>query len=104
MVAPLARDIVVYTNGNADVTEKLQAAAEGRRVTIEPRRIKSLQRKDPNHPEILVHFENGDTRTEAFMVRNTRPLASVPHDLTLCSTGRRASYEAERTFRRTTWA
>ena len=71
MVAALAKDIVVYTNGDADVTETLQAAAEGRRVTIEPRRIVSLQRKYPNHSEILVHFEDGETRTEAFLVSDT---------------------------------
>ena len=70
MVAALARDIVVYTNGDADVTKTLQAAAEGRRVTIEPRRITSLQRKHPDHSEILIHFEDGDPRTEAFMVSN----------------------------------
>ena len=71
MVAALARDIVVYTNGDADVTETLQAAAEGRRVTIEPRRIVSLQRKDTNHSKIIVHFEDGETRTEAFLVSDT---------------------------------
>ena len=72
MVAPLTKDIVIYTNGDANVTEKLQAAVECRRVIIEPRRITSLQQgKDPNHPEILVHLEDGDTRTEAFLVSNT---------------------------------
>lgn len=69
MVAPLARNIVVYSNGDANVTEAIKAAAKGRRVTIEPRRIVSLQRKDPDHPEIIVRFEDGDTRIETFMVR-----------------------------------
>lgn len=71
MVAPLAKDIVVYTNGNANVTETIRAAAKGRRVTVEPRKIVTLQRNDPNHSEILVHFEDGDERAETFLVSNS---------------------------------
>ena len=65
----MARNIVIYSNGDANVTEAIKAAAKGRRVTIEPRRIASLQRKDPDRLEIVVRFEDGDTRIEAFMVR-----------------------------------
>lgn len=68
MVAPLARDIVVYTNGDADLTERIEKAVEGRRITIEPRKIAAMERKNPDHPEIIVRFDNGDTRNEAFMV------------------------------------
>lgn len=68
MVAPLATDIVVYSNGDANVTEAIKAAAKGRRMIIEPRRIVSLKRKDPNHSEIIVRFEDGDSRTETFLV------------------------------------
>lgn len=68
MVAPLARDIVVYTNGDASITEQIETAAEGRRLTIEPRKIAALERKNPEHPEIIVRFDDGDTRNEAFMV------------------------------------
>lgn len=71
MVAPLAKDIVVYTNGDANVTETIKAAAKDRHVTVEPRKIVSMQRKDPDHSEILVHFEDGDTRSETFLVSNT---------------------------------
>ena len=76
MVAPLAKEIVVYTNGDESVTQKISAVLDGRRVTIESRRIVSLQRKRPNHPEILVRFDDGDTRSEAFMVRISNPLRS----------------------------
>ena len=68
MVAPLARNIVIYSNGDANVSEAIKAASKGRRVTIEPRKIVSLQRKYPDHTEIIVHFDNGKTRNEAFMV------------------------------------
>ena len=71
MVAPLAKDIVVYTDGDADVAETIEAAAKGRRVIIEPRKIVSLQRKDPDHSEILVRFEDGDTRRETFLVSDS---------------------------------
>jgi hypothetical protein len=69
MVAPLAKDIVIYSNGDANVTEAIKAAAKGRRVTLEPRRIASLQRKDPDHAEIIIRLEDGDTRIETFVVR-----------------------------------
>jgi hypothetical protein len=69
MVAPLAKDIVVYSNGDADVTEKMLAATEGKRVTVESRRIVALQRKDPERPVVVVRFADGSTRDEAFMVR-----------------------------------
>ena len=67
----MAKDIVVYTDGDANVTETIQAAAKGRRVSVEPRKIVSMQRKGPDHSEILVHFEDGDTRSETFLVSNT---------------------------------
>ena len=82
MVAPLARNIVVYTDGDANVTETIEAAAKGRRVTVEPRKIVSLKRKDPGHSEILVNFEDGKSRTETFLVSNIRPRNSIPHNLT----------------------
>jgi hypothetical protein len=87
MVAPLAKDIVFYSNGDANVTEAIKVATKGRRVTIEPRRIVSLQRKDPGHPEIIVRFEHGDTRIEAFMVREQylNPFARILCDLTSVS-------------------
>ena len=71
MVAPLAKDIVVYSNGDLDVTEKMLKTTEGKRVTVESRRIVALERKHPDHPKIVVHFPDGSTREEAFMVRVT---------------------------------
>lgn len=82
MVAPLARDIVVYTDGDASVSETIEAAAKGRRVTVEPRRIVSLKRKDPGHLEILVNFEDGKSRTETFLVSKIQLRTSIPHNLT----------------------
>jgi hypothetical protein len=69
MVAPLAKDIVVYSNGDADVTEKMLAATEGKRVTVESRKIVALERKDPELPEVVIRLADGSTREEAFMVR-----------------------------------
>ena len=68
-MAPLAKDIVVYSNGDTDVTEKMLAATEGKRATVESRRIVALQRKDPERPEVVVRFADGSMRDEAFMVR-----------------------------------
>jgi hypothetical protein len=69
MVAPLAKNIVVYSNGDADVTEKMLAAMEGKRVEVESRKIVALERKDPELPEVVVRLADGSTREEAFMVR-----------------------------------
>jgi len=73
MLAPLAKDLIVYCNGDESVTAAIETATNGRRVTIEPRKIASLECKSPRHPEILVNFDDGDTRTEAFMVSIVDP-------------------------------
>jgi len=104
MVAPLAKNIIVYTNGDANVTGSIEAAVKGRRVTVEPRRILSMERKDPEQSETLVHFEDGGKRTETFMVSNIASLTNIAHSLTLVQPGRRSSHEVERTFRRATWS
>jgi hypothetical protein len=82
MVAPLARDIVVYTDGDANVTETIEAAAKGRCVTVEPRKIVSLKRKDAGHSKILVNFEDGKSRMETFLVSKIQLRTSIPHNLT----------------------
>lgn len=108
MVAPLAKDIVVYTNGDADVTEKMLKATEGKRVTVEARRIVSLERKQPDQPEIVVRFEDGGMREEAFMVRTSGSVSdpSAPPDLderlTSSEPGRSTTDQTQRTLRRTT--
>jgi len=73
MLAPLAKDLIVYCNGDESVTAAIKTAANGRRVTIEPRKIASLERKSPHHPEIIVHFDDGETKTEAFLVSIVGP-------------------------------
>lgn len=68
MVAPLAKDIVVYSDGDESIAEQLKKAMDGRRVSIETRRILALERKHPDHPEVIVRLDGVDTRSEAFMV------------------------------------
>lgn len=68
MVAPLAKNIVVYSNGDATITEQIRTAVEGRRVSVEMRKIVALERKHPDHPEVIVRLDDGSTRNEAFMV------------------------------------
>lgn len=68
MVAPLAKDIVVYSNGDASIAEQLKTAMDGRRASIETRRIVALERKHPDYPEVIVHLDDGSRRSEAFMV------------------------------------
>lgn len=73
----MARDIVVYSNGDADVTKKMVAAAEGKRVTVESRKIVALERKHPDHPDVIVHFADGSMKEEAFMVRVTKSIITL---------------------------
>lgn len=68
MAASLAKDVVVHTNGDAGVAERVKAAADGKRVTVEPRKIVAIERKEPEHTEVLVHFGDGETRAETFLV------------------------------------
>ena len=68
MVAPLVRDIVVYSNGDASIAEQIRRAVKGRRVSIETSKIVALERKHPDHSGVIVRLDDGCTRTEAFMV------------------------------------
>lgn len=68
MAASLAKDVVVYANGDASVAERMKAACEGKRVAVEPRKIVAIERKRPDQTEVLVHFEDGEAREETFLV------------------------------------
>lgn len=69
MTAPLAKDLVIYADGDSNVAKQMTAAAEGKRLAIEPRKITSIERKHPDHTDVIVHFEDGSTKEETFMVR-----------------------------------
>lgn len=68
MAASLAKNVVVYTNGDDSVTESMTAATKNRRITIEGKKIMSISRKQAGRSDVVVHLEDGSTRTEAFMV------------------------------------
>lgn len=83
MVAPLAREIVLYSNGDVGITEHIKAATKGRRVVIEPRKIISLKRNNAAHSEVAVNFDDGETRTEAFLVSTCNSIEAFCAFLTL---------------------
>ena len=68
MAAPLARNLTVYTNGDESVTQAILAACEDKRVSVEPRKIKSIKRKDDKRSDVIISFEFGESRDETFMV------------------------------------
>jgi hypothetical protein len=70
MAAPLAKELVVYADGDSSIAKQMTAATEGKRVTVEPRKIAAIERKHSDHTEVIVHFEDGNTREETFMVRS----------------------------------
>jgi hypothetical protein len=69
MAAPLAKELVVYADGDSSTAKQMTAATEGKRVMVEPRKIAAIERKHPDHTEVVVHFEDGSTKEETFMVR-----------------------------------
>lgn len=69
MAAPLAKNLVVYADGDSNIAKQMTTAVEGKRLTVEPRKIASIERKHPDHTEVIVHFEDGSTKEETFMVR-----------------------------------
>jgi hypothetical protein len=69
MAAPLAEDLVIYADGDLSVAKQMTAASDGKRVMVEPRKIAAIERKHPDHTKVVVHFEDGSTKEETFMVR-----------------------------------
>ncbi|KAA8644987.1 hypothetical protein EYZ11_008716 [Aspergillus tanneri] len=65
MAAPLAGKLTVYCNGNGGLAEEAKREFADKPLTIEPRKIASL---DPKGEHIIVRFEDGDSKEEAFMV------------------------------------
>lgn len=79
MAASLAQNVVIYTNGDENATESMTAATKDRRLTIEGRKIVSIEQAQPDHPDVLVHLEDGSTRTEAFMVSKAASTTNYCH-------------------------
>ncbi|ERF77100.1 hypothetical protein EPUS_09239 [Endocarpon pusillum Z07020] len=65
MASPLAKHVTIYCHGNKELSTQLQKEFQGKPLTIEPRKIAALERRDEH---VTVHFEDGGSRKEAFFV------------------------------------
>ena len=45
MAAPLLEAVVIYTNGGVSVTKQMAGTADGKRVSVESRKIAAIERK-----------------------------------------------------------
>jgi len=70
MAAPLVEDLVIYSNGDEKIAKQMAAAVEGKRVSVEPRKIVAIERKDSlsRKSDVIVRFEDGGSKVETFMV------------------------------------
>lgn len=89
MVLQLAKKLTIYTNGNQDVANNIQAncahlSKDPDRVTIEQRRIKRFQLISPDASDVLVTLDDGTEIKESFIVRIFPP-TPAPGLLSLCT-------------------
>lgn len=68
MAKRLASKVTVYTNGAKDLGEQLVSSlTTDVRFKVDERPIIRLE-KGPTEPEVIVHFEDGQSITEGFLV------------------------------------
>ncbi|KAI0886477.1 FAD/NAD(P)-binding domain-containing protein [Annulohypoxylon maeteangense] len=73
-VLRLADQATIYTHGNTQLAKELEEAlaAGPAPMTVEPRKIVKLV-KEPEGSKVTLHFEDGNSRTEAFIAHKPKP-------------------------------
>jgi thioredoxin reductase len=61
-----ADNMVIYTDGNADLAKAIGAQLTTKGITVDDRKIARLDQADKQR--VVLHFEDGTQRTEAFLV------------------------------------
>ncbi|KAJ4391003.1 hypothetical protein N0V93_004602 [Gnomoniopsis smithogilvyi] len=69
----LANQVTLYTNGNAELAKQLTEALEAAPapMTVEAKKIMRL-RKGPKRAEMVIEFDDGTSRTEAFLAHKPK--------------------------------
>ncbi|KAL5337255.1 hypothetical protein BJX70DRAFT_399900 [Aspergillus crustosus] len=65
MATPLAKKVTVYCHGNEELTSQVLKEFEGKPLSFEPRRVTAVKKLGER---VTVHFEDGETREEGFLV------------------------------------
>ena len=68
MARRLASKVIIYTNGAKDLSEQLVSSlGTDVGIKVDERPIARLE-KGPTEPEVIVHFADGESITEGFLV------------------------------------
>lgn len=68
MATNLAEEVTIYCHGNQDLTAQFQKELEGKGVPVDGRKIVSVERCGDNGESVKLHFEDGSTKQERFLV------------------------------------
>ena len=66
MAAPLAERLTIYSHGDNELTTQLKDEFAEKPLTIESRKIISVERKGDN--KVIVQLEDGESKEEGFLV------------------------------------
>ena len=68
--AQLTSSVTIYTNGAEELGQQITAASgDGEKPNIDTRSIKRIK-KGPKGAEVVLEFEDGNKKTEVFLVHN----------------------------------
>ena len=68
--AQLTSSVTIYTNGAEELGQQIIAASgDGKKPNIDTRSIKRIK-KGPKGAEVVLEFEDGNKKTEVFLVHN----------------------------------
>jgi hypothetical protein len=66
MAKRLAEKVTIYSDGDQELGDQIKIAA-GDEISVDNRRITRLQ-KGPVKSEVVMHFADGEHKTEGFLV------------------------------------
>ncbi|KAL2274812.1 hypothetical protein FJTKL_02714 [Diaporthe vaccinii] len=82
----ISKQVTLYTNGNEELARQLEEALAKAPapMTVDSKRIEKLV-KGPDRSQIVLHFEDGTSKTEAFLAHkpNTKLRGSLHQQLGL---------------------
>lgn len=69
----ISKQVTLYTNGNEELAKQLKGALAKAPapMTVESRKIEKLA-KAPERSQIVLHFEDGTSKTEAFLAHKPK--------------------------------
>lgn len=81
MAKRLSKHVNVYTNGNSELISSTKALIHSDEITYDDRKIIKFEHRENsagNPPFVTVHFEDGTSRKEGFIVSHPRVEQRAP--------------------------